>query len=412
MVTEISTAEEFDDIRNDLSGEYKLVNDIDLSSFENFEPIGDDDNGFTGTLDGQGYEITGLTIDRPDESNIGLIGDNEGIIMNIGVVNADINCDSRVGGLVGENSGGEVSESYATGEVTGEGDRVGGLVGRNTGEVSESYATCTVTGDNLVGGLVGENTNIVSESYATGSVTGEGDRVGGLVGWNNDFGEVIESYATGSVSGNNDVGGLVGENSGGVIESYSTGSVTGEEDNVGGLVGNNDGIVSESYWDTESSEIDESDGGTGLTTDEMIGEDAETNMEGFDFENTWSVILESDNDADDDGYPILKNLEREVQLEIQDILITINVTITTLTAEDITDTSAKLTAEVTDVEGVDGLNLYIQYRDSETNTVTEQPIISVSIDDITLPYQFSTTVTGLDEAKEYEFRGSADTFES
>ncbi|MCK5181972.1 MAG: hypothetical protein KAQ73_05475, partial [Dehalococcoidia bacterium] len=81
----------------------------------------------------------------------------------------------------------------------------------------------------------------VSNSYSTGSVTGEGDRVGGLVGWN--------SVGT-------------------VRNSYSTGGVTGEWE-VGGLVGLNDAIVSNSFWDTQASGQPASAGGTGKTTAEM-----------------------------------------------------------------------------------------------------------------------------------------------
>ena len=327
-VKTISTLQELQVINNYLSTEYKLVRNIDASSTETwnsnagFTPIGDSDTSFTGGLDGQGYEIDGLTIDR-QESNVGLIGYNDGgTVENIGVVNADITGDLYVGGLVGWNLNGEVSESYATGTVNG-GNSVGGLVGWNRdGTVSESYATGSVSGDNRVGGLVGWNRDgTVSESYATGSVTGE-NRVGGLVGYST--GTVSKSYSTGSVTGEEDVGGLVGYSTGTVSESYATGSVTGENrvgglvgmnfdgatvsesyatgtvnggTRVGGLVGYNDGgTVSESYWDTESTgQIDGVDFGSGdniegLTTSEMQGTDAETNMSELDFITTWRTV--------------------------------------------------------------------------------------------------------------------------
>ena len=57
----ISTAEELDAIRNDMYGSYVLKNDIDLSDYENWTPIGaTPDSAFHGKFDGQGYSITGL----------------------------------------------------------------------------------------------------------------------------------------------------------------------------------------------------------------------------------------------------------------------------------------------------------------------------------------------------------------
>ncbi len=162
----------------------------------------------------------------------------------------------RAGGLVGWNDGTVTGDSYATGSVTGTGEFLGGLVGHNTGTVTESYATGSVTGINSTGGLVGYNTGTVTESYATGSVTGTGKFLGGLVGHNT--GTVTESYATGSgsvtggetgdVTGSSrSVGGLVGFNTGTVTESYATVPVTGTGEFLGGLVGHNTGTVIESY---------------------------------------------------------------------------------------------------------------------------------------------------------------------
>ncbi|MFO7793733.1 MAG: GLUG motif-containing protein [Candidatus Nanohaloarchaea archaeon] len=319
-------------------------NDIEITytieeHVRGFKPIGEYDTEFTGSFDGQGYEVDTLYIDRVEE-NIGLFGFTEGsIVKNTGLVNNDITgANSRVGGLVGRNAG-TVSDSYATGSVTGYG-RVGGLVGSNRpdSEVSDSYATGSVTGDGKeVGGLVGDNQeSTVSDSYATGSVTGD-DYVGGLVGRNYES-NVSESYATGDVSGNGEVGGLIGFSRGGLVtdvyatgdvnaedhvgglvgkisyeadldNGFSTGDVTGTTD-VGGLLGSNeypDGMVSDSYWDDEASTVTEdgeekdnySVGGTALTTSEMQGSSAESNMD-FDFESVWEVV--------DSDYPKLVNL--------------------------------------------------------------------------------------------------------
>jgi len=249
-------------IRNNLGGSYILMNDLDSTTAgymelanetanggRGWEPIGISDDQFTGSFNGQGYEIRDLFINRPDEDYVGLFThiswiryiDNVGVVENVGVVNADVTGSSQVGVLVGHN-GGIVNNSYSSGSVTGD-SRVGGLVGWNQATLSNSYSSCSVTGDSRVGGLVGDNwyyRGILSNSYSTGSVTGS-KQVGGLVGVNY-YGNVTHSYSTGSVTSSTQVGGLVGWNT---------------------------ATVSNSFWDTQTSGQATSDGGTGKTTAQM-----------------------------------------------------------------------------------------------------------------------------------------------
>lgn len=159
----------------DLSAHYALAKDIDAREtrgwnwnetdgiYRGFIPIGRGLYSFTGSLDGRGYEITGLYINRP-YSFIGLFGSlNAGLVSNLGVVDADVSGQNIVGALVGSNAQGIVKNSYATGNVSGV-DRVGGLVGANSGDyffppnrgiVIDSYAEVNVIGNYSVGGLVG-----------------------------------------------------------------------------------------------------------------------------------------------------------------------------------------------------------------------------------------------------------------
>jgi len=272
-----------DNVRNYLSSYFIVINDLDSNSIgytelasttahegKGWQPIAVN-NTFVGSLDGQGYEICDLFIDRPDESEVGLFGavGEVGVIENVGV-NGNVTGYDNAGGLVGRSEG-TMSNSYATCRVIGN-YNVGGLVGKNDnfeGTVTNSYATGNVTGANNVGGLVGWNREgTMSNSYATGRVTGN-NNVGGLVGKNSDT--VSNSYAHGRVTGNDNVGGLVGrnDNTGSVSDSYSTGSVTGSI-HVGGLIGRNPGTESNSFWDTDTSGQGSSDGGTGKTTEEMM----------------------------------------------------------------------------------------------------------------------------------------------
>jgi hypothetical protein len=106
----------------------------------------------------------------------------------------------------------------------------------------------------------------------------------------NDGGTVESSYATGNVSvSSKSAGGLVGYNRGTVNTSYATGEPFAGDALVGGLVGNSGGTVTDSYWDTEKSGQDTSAGSaTGLTTTEMKGGTAESNMN-FNFPSTWEI---------------------------------------------------------------------------------------------------------------------------
>ena len=195
---EIRTWYDLDAVRNNLGSHYILMNDLNSTTAgytEMASPTANQGKGwhpiigaggnppFTGTFDGQGYEIRDLFINLPGIGYVGLfsvVGEG-GLIEDVGVVNANVTSTAYIGSLVGVNLG-TVSNSYSTGSVTGN-ISVGGLVGSNTGTVSNSYSTGNVTSDYGAGGLVGANNGTLSNSYSTGNVTGNSS-VGGLVGYN------------------------------------------------------------------------------------------------------------------------------------------------------------------------------------------------------------------------------------
>ena len=182
----------------------------------------------------------------------GLAGENSGTITDSYATGSVSGSGyAALGGLVGENEvGGKINNSYATGDISGRGDSFGGLAGENSGTITDSYATGSVSGSGYaaLGGLVGGNEidGRIITSHATGGVSGQGDSFGGLAGANS--GVVAASYATGSVSGQGfaAVGGLVGDNhyTGVITAVYAEGTVSGRADNYGGLLGWNQGVVS------------------------------------------------------------------------------------------------------------------------------------------------------------------------
>jgi hypothetical protein len=291
---EIRDWHDLDAARNNLDGTFTLMNDLDSTTAgyaelasstanegQGWQPIGIWPNPFTGSFDGQGFEIRDLVIDREAQDTVGLFSfvDTGATIANLVLMNTDVTGELYVGALAGHNRG-TVSNCYSTGSVSGD-TFVGGLIGENGGTTSNSYSTAIVNGSSEVGGLIGQNHNTVSKSYSTGSVTGD-SYVGGLVGWNHD-GTISNSYSNSRVDGESLVGGLVGHNRATVSTCYSTGNVTGLED-VGGLVGRNyEGTVSGSLWDVQSSGQVTSSAGMGENTAVM------TDIATFS-EAAWNII--------------------------------------------------------------------------------------------------------------------------
>ena len=247
---------------------YKLLNNIDFNtdstavnwaSITNigvanggWEPIGDcgfsnvcrdeDDRPFVATFDGKGFEIRNLYINKPSQVSVGLFGYISGtstLINSLGVVNVYIKGNEYTGGLVGYQQGSNITNSYASGTVSGA-NNTGGLVGSGS-NITNSYASGLVSGANYTGGLVGYGSNITN-SYASGLVSGN-QYTGGLVG---SGGSITNSYASGLVSGNQYTGGLVGSG-GSITNSYASCSVSGTSDNTGGLVGLQNEFISNSY---------------------------------------------------------------------------------------------------------------------------------------------------------------------
>ncbi|MBP2230767.1 filamentous hemagglutinin family protein, partial [Azospirillum agricola] len=284
-----------------LSGRYALARSLDAAGTTYSAALVS--GTFTGIFAGLGNSVSNLTITAPTTDYVGLFGTlgTGSLLRDFGVVNPAVTGKTRVGAVAGATVGtvtnasatggsvtgtervggligsaaavsaiaqsratssvsgvkgvgglvgwsqGTVTQSHATGSITGTDERIGGLLGYHNGTVSGSYATGTVSGAVHVGGLSGWNEGTVTQSHATGSVTGTGESVGGLVGWN--VSNITDSYATGSVSGTTKVGGLVGDNylTSNVSQSYATGAVTGTE-HVGGLVGwHQSGTVTESH---------------------------------------------------------------------------------------------------------------------------------------------------------------------
>ena len=214
-----------------------LDKNIDLTG-KNWTPIGTDyDNSYTGTFDGSGHTITGLTFTTNDEY-AGLFGwlNRAGTVKNVVMEGVQITSHQIYGGSIGGvvgSSWGTIENCSVSGSVSGT-VYVGGVVGAQIGgSITGCSSSATVKGTVDVGGVAGQTNSsaTLTACYATGNV-------------------IIEIAPKKNISG----GGLVGMNGGkGVRACYATGNVTSTGSSTGnvhifGLLGDNYTTVTACYW--------------------------------------------------------------------------------------------------------------------------------------------------------------------
>ena len=214
-----------------------LTADIDLTG-KDWSPIGTNFyNSYTGTFDGGGHTIMGLTVTTNDQY-VGLFGrlGRAGTVKNVVMEGIQITCNHRLGyagGVAGFSWGGTIENCSVSGSVSGT-ICAGGVVGIQwEASITGCSSSATVKGMVQVGGVAGETNSgaTMAACYATGNVTIEIDPInnilgGGLVGFNAGS-SVLACYATGNVT--------------------STGSGTGNV-HIGGFLGDNYTTVTACYW--------------------------------------------------------------------------------------------------------------------------------------------------------------------
>ena len=253
-----------------------LDTDIDLTG-KDWTPIGTDyDNSYTGTFDGGGHTITGLTFTTNDKY-AGLFGrlGKAGMVKNVVMEGIQITCNHSLGyagGVAGFSWGGTIENCSVSGSVSGT-VSVGGVVGvQRDGSITGCSSSATVKGTVDVGGVAGQtNSNAtMTACYATGNVTLEIASqniidVGGAVGFNGGS-RILACYATGNVT--------------------STGSSTVNV-YIGGFCGYNSTTVTACYWKNNKEQ------GIGYN---KVGTDTEvTKVDGTDV--TWQKAVDAMNTA-------------------------------------------------------------------------------------------------------------------
>lgn len=285
-----------------------LTADIDLSG-ETWTPIGSESTPYTGTFDGQGYTISGMTIENA-ESYSGLFGNVTGTVKNFTVTGSiTITGDetvAKVGGAVGSlgtaSAGGTVSGVISGVDITvsAGNDHIGGVVGSMPENSSPTVENCIYTGK-------------ITVTVAAGSVAG-------IVGYIRT-GTIQNCANQGSISvdvgGTGSVGGILGYCNNGriyICNCYNTGAISADgTDNVGAIVGQNKGTqatVSNCYYLTGSANQGQGQLTTDAadtvvkTADEFASGEVTYLLNGSSSDSpVWYQNL--DNGQDKDTYPVL-----------------------------------------------------------------------------------------------------------
>ena len=272
-----------------------LTADIDLTG-KDWSPIGTNFyNSYTGTFDGGGHTIMGLTVTTNDQY-VGLFGrlGRAGTVKNVVMDGIQITCNHRLGyagGVAGFSWGGTIENCSVSGSVSAT-VSVGGVVGIQwEASITGCSSSATVKGMVQVGGVAGETNSgaTMAACYATGNVTIEIDPInnilgGGLVGFNAGS-SVLACYATGNVT--------------------STGSSTGNV-SIGGFLGGNYTTVTACYWKNNHEQ------GIGYNKEGIAPE--ATNVDGTSV--TWQNAVDAMNTA-------LQNKGSEWRYELKGALPTL-----------------------------------------------------------------------------------------
>ena len=272
-----------------------LTADIDLTG-KDWTPIGTNFyNSYTGTFDGGGHTIMGLTVTTNDQY-VGLFGrlGKAGTVKNVVMDGIQITCNHRLGyagGVAGFSWGGTIENCSVSGSVSGT-ICAGGVVGIQwEASITGCSSSATVKGMVQVGGVAGETNSgaTMAACYATGNVTIEIDPInnilgGGLVGFNAGS-SVLACYATGNVT--------------------STGSGTGNV-HIGGFLGDNYTTVTACYWKNNHEQ------GIGYNKEGIAPE--ATNVDGTSV--TWQNAVDAMNTA-------LQNKGSEWRYELKGALPTL-----------------------------------------------------------------------------------------
>ena len=136
-----------------------LMKDIALTADDIMEPMGKN-GSYTGTFDGRGHSISGLSINATNNS---LFANNSGTIKNLGVVNAQI--DGDCGGFFCQTNSGTIESSFFAGTTEGTTSPSGAICQTNSGTITNCYYLADSETDEIEG-----TTAMTAAQFKSGAV--------------------------------------------------------------------------------------------------------------------------------------------------------------------------------------------------------------------------------------------------
>ncbi|MDD3079927.1 MAG: hypothetical protein PHH37_12610 [Paludibacter sp.] len=299
--TTISDAAGLIAISNNLSGSYVLTADITLT--DTWTPI----TGFSGTFDGGGHIIKGLSYNNTATEKVALFATTtDATIKNLGIEGANIIAKKDVAAIIGVMTGGVLEQCYVSNSYIQGGDHVASLVGQAVAGTSNAvvrncYASAYIyaTTNNSGGLIASAKACTLSKSYFSGVVRGigSGQQAAGLVGFiENGYTPTVE-YSVNLAPFIISKGGTamriipnIGRNAT-LTQNYSIST---------SLIGTSYSLSALSTVETTNTYYGTSGkNGANLPSDEdALSGTFYANTLGWDFTDVWKML--------DDGYPVLK----------------------------------------------------------------------------------------------------------
>ena len=356
--TPIYTAEDLNNIRNDLDGKYILMNDIDLSAYENWVPIGTELSAFKGEIDGNNKSINGLVVfdvvESANRASAGLFAFVSGAtIKNLNIIDADVEIRNEtdhfysVGVISGNSKYSVFDNCKVSGSVFVEVNgtcSAGGITGEITtdSEINncENIADIVIDGKSelYVGGIVGSASSPISLCHNDGNITVNNSKsqnkefdsicIGGICG-NMFMEEIRNCYNTGNIVvdcmlGYSCTGGIGGYTFS-VSDCYSIGNITYSNqfatESTGGVAGkvvyffnglgmseNKESFITNCYCLDNSLKavgniVSEQTSNVSILSEEDMKK--QSSYIGFDFDNVWTM--------EENGYPVLGKSDTSVK---------------------------------------------------------------------------------------------------
>lgn len=200
----IQTPADLNAIRNKLGTSifYELGNDIDMSGWGNFTPIGGTSSStrFKCSLDGKGFKIKNLTISTSSAYTgfIVMMDGSTAIVKDISFINADVSTTNNTVGVVcGANiSSSIISGVYVSGKVKGQ-NNVSSISGVNGAIIENCYSDALLDGIDQVSGIARLDSVLsarIFTSYFNGSIVGNPTNKFGIAGGTISESKVSNNY--------------------------------------------------------------------------------------------------------------------------------------------------------------------------------------------------------------------------